>query len=148
MIKWKYCKFQSLSVSELYEIIKLRERVFVVEQNCVYLDCDGYDYQGSHLMGFEGKTLVAYLRVLPPRTAYSELSFGRVVTSPEFRGKGIGRKLTSEAMKILKAEYKGNVLKISAQAYLNNFYSSFGFQATEEKYLEDGIPHIEMKVQL
>jgi ElaA protein len=148
MITWKYSSFANLTTAELYEIIKLREKVFVVEQECVYLDCDGFDYVALHLMGFQDSELIAYLRVLPPATAYEELSFGRVVTSPTARRRGHGRELTMEAMRILKADYPGEVLKISAQSYLEQFYSTLGFQFTGKKYLEDGIPHIEMKTKL
>ncbi len=143
-IEWRWKNFASLSPDELYDIISLRERVFVVEQNCVYLDCDGIDRNSWHLSGYAGGSLAAYLRVVMPGIKYKEHALGRVVTAPEARGSGYGKDLTREALARVHAQFGASPIRISAQAYLEKFYGSFGFTRQSEEYLEDGIPHIEM----
>lgn len=143
-MQWRWKKFQELNIEELYEIIRLRERVFVVEQNCVYLDADGLDLSAWHLMGFDQNQLVTYLRVLPPGIKFQEVSFGRVVTAPEARKKGYGKELSKQAIQKIEQTWGPVHIRISAQAYLENFYGGFGFKREGSGYLEDGIPHIEM----
>jgi ElaA protein len=142
-LRWELKSFATLSAPELYEILRLRAEVFVVEQNCVYQDCDGYDPTCRHLLGREGGALAAYLRLVPAGSKYPEASLGRVVTNPEFRGRGLGRALMVEALRICDGE-KIEGLRISAQAYLENFYRELGFAREGKPYLEDGIPHVEM----
>ncbi|MEW6055289.1 MAG: GNAT family N-acetyltransferase [Bdellovibrionota bacterium] len=144
LTEWRWKKFEELELKELYEIIRLRERVFVVEQSCAYLDCDGLDPQAWHLAGYKDGILAAYLRVLPKKLKYEEISFGRVVTSPEFRGLGYGKHLTKQALMNIRHTWGEDSIRISAQAYLEKFYASLGFQRQGNEYLEDGIPHIEM----
>ena len=139
-MEWRWKKFSELTTEELYQVISLRERVFVVEQNCVYLDCDGSDPRARHLLGFENGKLLAYARAFGPGVKYPEASLGRVVTAPEARGKGLGRQLMEE---ILRRMGEGPV-RISAQKYLQPFYESLGFAGAGEDYLEDRIPHVEM----
>jgi len=140
-----YCKeFNELSVSELYAIMKLRNEVFVVEQDCVYQDADDKDQGSFHYQGWLNEKLVAYTRILPPGLAFPEPSIGRVVTHPDSRMLGLGRELMlrtiEETIKLF-----GNIpIRIGAQVYLQKFYSSLGFQPSGEVYLEDNIPHIEM----
>ncbi|MGE4233165.1 MAG: GNAT family N-acetyltransferase [Bacteriovoracia bacterium] len=146
-MNWKWSKFENLSAEELYDIIALRERVFVVEQKCAYQDADGYDKDAWHLCGWsdDKKTaLLAYIRVLPSSSRYAEPSIGRVATAPEARGKGLGRQAMVESLKRIQQELGDISVRISAQAYLEKFYSNLGFTKVGESYLEDGIEHIEM----
>ncbi len=126
---------------ELYAITTLRERVFVVEQNCVYLDADGIDPQCRHLWAEDPMRVIhAYCRLVPAGVKYAEASIGRVITAPEARGSGLGKELMRRALAAL-----GNVpVKIGAQAHLEKFYGELGFVRTSEPYDEDGIPHLEM----
>ena len=139
-------KFHELTLKELYDVMVLRQAVFVVEQDCAYLDADGNDQKAWHLMGFdEQQQLVAYTRLLPKGTTYEKYpAFGRVVTSPAARGTGAGRALMEEALKWMKKLFPEDDVKISAQCYLDKFYKSFGFEIVGEEYLEDGIPHYPM----
>jgi len=144
MIEWQYKKFDELTNIELYEILKLRNTVFVVEQNCVYLDTDDKDLHSWHLSGYYQNQLVAYLRILPPGLSYKEASIGRVVTHPNFRKSGYGIELMKTGIMKSLEQFNTQSIKISAQCYLLNFYSNLGFVALGEDYLEDDIPHIEM----
>lgn len=137
--------FEQLSTKDLYEIMALRQRVFVVEQNCPYLDADGIDFYCHHLMGFKEMNLVAYARLVPGGIAYPEyVSIGRVITAPEVRRVGLGREMMERAILETRALFGTASIKISAQCYLLSFYESFGFRSTGAEYLEDGIPHIAM----
>ena len=141
------CKtFQELSLQELYNIMVLRQTVFVVEQNCVYLDADGLDQKSHHLMGrLENGTLVAYLRILPTGTTYAHYSsIGRVLTAQAIRGKGQGMPLMKKAIRIAEDLYPNQAIKLSAQSHLCHFYARLGFITKGEEYLEDGIPHTAM----
>ncbi|MCC7441928.1 MAG: GNAT family N-acetyltransferase [Bdellovibrionales bacterium] len=150
-IDWTWKRWEDLSRDELYEIIGLRERVFVVEQNAVYLDVDGRDRRSSHLMGWMpatpvtgGPFLAAYLRVVQPGVTYAELSIGRVVTAPEARRTGAGRAIMLEGIRRIENEHGPSPIRISAQAYLERFYAGLGFEKVHGPYMEDGIPHLEM----
>ena len=136
--------FDELTVHELYDIISLREQIFVVEQNCVYLDADGLDKYAIHVIGRENNSLVTYCRVLPPGCVYAEPAIGRVVVKKEYRGLTIGKELMRFAIHLSHSLYPQHSIRISAQEYLLRFYSSLGFESVSEVYLEDGIPHIEM----
>ena len=141
------CKpFSELNVDELYEIMALRQEVFVVEQDCPYLDADGKDQHAWHLMGFDkNDTLIAYARIVPPGISYENyVSIGRIVSSPSVRGKGTGKKLMEASLDAVKKLFNNQPIKISAQCYLIRFYESFGFKTTGTEYLEDNIPHIAM----
>jgi ElaA protein len=141
------CKFfHELTPLEVYEIMRIRSEVFVVEQNCVYLDADGKDPDCWHLMGRnEEGTLVCYTRLLPEGLAYPQyVSIGRVISSPLARGTGAGKLLMEESIRQCMALFGPTPIKIGAQSYLLRFYESFGFQSTGEEYLEDGIPHTKM----
>lgn len=142
---WTCSKMNELTTTELYLILKLRSEVFVVEQNCVYLDADGKDWQAYHLCGWlNNELLVAYARLLAPGVSYTEASIGRVVTSPAYRKDGYGRILMQKAIDHTRDLFNVSSIKIGAQQYLTKFYNNAGFFATSEPYLEDGIPHIEM----
>lgn len=141
--EWK--QFQELTIDELYAVIHLREKVFVVEQDCVYLDVDYKDQKAIHCLGWEGEKLAAYCRFFEKGDYMPEAnSFGRVVTAPEFRGQGLGKKLVAEAISYISEYYSGEKIHISAQAYLEKFYEEFGFKTVGKGYLEDNIPHLAM----
>jgi len=149
MYEWKWKRFEELSAAEIYEILRVRQEVFVVEQNCVYQDIDSLDQVSWHLFaqtnnGGDSVQILAYLRVVFPGHKYIEPSIGRVLTAKEARGQGSGRLLMEKAMELLKAEFPKQEVRISAQKYLEAFYSDFGFMPVSEPYDEDGIPHIEM----
>lgn len=140
-MEW-YCKrFGELTTRELYSIVALRERVFVVEQRCAYLDADGLDLAARHLWGERGGQVLAYLRILDPGARYREASIGRVVVAPEARADGLGRELMQRG---LRAMTSGAPIRISAQAYLERFYRELGFERASDDYDEDGIRHLEM----
>jgi ElaA protein len=143
-LHWTYNHFTSLTTQELYTILSLRSEVFVVEQNCVYLDTDNKDVDAWHLCGWQDDVLVAYVRILAPGISYEEASIGRVLTNPAFRKNGYGVQLMNVAIEKTLQQYGVKKIKIGAQLYLLNFYSNLGFTQTSEIYMEDGIPHIEM----
>lgn len=138
--------FDRLSPYILYEILALRQEVFVVEQNCPYQDCDGKDLPSWHLTGRdENGKLVCYTRLLPEGVAYpGYVSIGRVVSSPSVRGLGTGKTLMENSLQMCRQLFGNQPIKIGAQTYLLKFYESFGFKSTGEEYLEDGIPHTKM----
>ncbi|HTQ29188.1 MAG TPA: GNAT family N-acetyltransferase [Puia sp.] len=144
MLEWVCKKFDELTARELYNIMKLRSRVFVVEQQCIYLDADDKDPHCHHLMGIKEGQLVAYTRIVPPGISYAEPSIGRVVTSPDERKNGYGKILMAKSIETLYSLYGNTPIKIGAQLYLKTFYESFSFLQSSEIYLEDGIEHIEM----
>ena len=143
-ITWSCKAFNSLTPAELYSILQLRNKVFVVEQNCVYQDCDDKDLQSHHFMGWQQEKLVAYTRLLPAAVAYKEISIGRVVTSPSVRGTKTGKALMEKSVEKIHELFGGPAIKIGAQLYLKRFYESLGFIQCGDVYLEDGIKHIEM----
>ncbi|MGO0041302.1 GNAT family N-acetyltransferase [Streptococcus suis] len=125
-------------------MLTLRVEVFVVEQACPYPEVDGKDPNCLHLLGTDGGELVAYLRILTAGLSYDEVSIGRVVIKPSHRGKGLGRPMMEQAIHFITNEWKESQIKIGAQAHLEKFYSSLGFEAFSEVYLEDDIPHLDM----
>lgn len=143
-ITWIYKPFAELDIQELYSILQVRSAVFVVEQNCPYLDADGKDKEAHHLCGWKDEALVAYARILPPGLAFAEASIGRVLTHPAYRRYGAGRELMEIAIGRALVQYDVTVIRIGAQLYLQQFYTSLGFQKVSDEYLEDDIPHIEM----
>jgi ElaA protein len=137
--------FTELTPHELYSIMRLRNEVFVVEQNCVYQDADGKDPFCHHLLIWDNTTLVAYTRLLPKGLSYdSYMSIGRVVSAPSHRKKGIGRLLMQVSIEACYRLFGREAIRIGAQLYLKKFYESLGFLQTGDRYLEDNIEHIEM----
>ena len=136
--------FDHLTNKELYEIIALRELVFVVEQNCPYLDCDGKDPMSMHLWIEKNKTCAAYARLVPPQNHIELWSIGRVVVNPEFRKLGLGKEIMNASINYLSAQKAIREIQISAQVYLLRFYNELGFHEVGSEYLEDDIPHIKM----
>lgn len=145
-IAWKCKPFSELSNEELYKILQLRNEVFIVEQNCVYQDCDGKDYKSYHLMAWKNDTLVAYTRLLPPGVSYENAaSIGRVITSPSARRQSLGKQLFAKSIEKIYFLFGMINIKIGAQLYLKSFYESFSFVQKGAVYLEDGIEHIPME---
>lgn len=140
----KIKKFDELTTKELYKILRLRSEVFVVEQNCVYQECDNKDYRAYHVYFEEGEEILAYLRILQRGVSYDEISIGRVVVSKSHRGKQLGRAIMVKAMEFIEDELKEDAIRLSGQVYIKEFYKSLGFKQVSEEYLEDDIPHVEM----
>ena len=145
-ITWYHKHFKNLTTTELYQILQLRNEVFIVEQNCPFQDLDDKDFKSYHLMGFDtdSQKVIAYTRIVPAGVSYEEASIGRVVTSPLARGNGIGKQLMKKSIELMEELYGGISIKIGAQLYLKKYYESFDFEQIEEVYLEDGIEHILM----
>jgi ElaA protein len=164
-LRFKCLHFSELTVYELYSVMALRQEVFVVEQNCTYLDADGKDIDGFHLLGYADLTkkqenneevlevetspssnvLVAYTRLLSKGVAYDDYaSIGRVINSSAVRRRGVGKILMEESIAQMARLFPNDAVKIGAQSYLLNFYASLGFVSTGEEYLEDDIPHTSM----
>ena len=143
-ITWKIKPFPQLSAGEVYEMLKIRQEVFIVEQTCYYLDADGYDQKAVHVWGEKDGEIVAYCRIFGCGIKYPEASLERVLTHPNYRNYGLGKILLRIAIGSVEARFRTPSLRISAQDYLLKFYSEFGFQDTGKKYLEDDIPHTEM----
>jgi ElaA protein len=144
---WLHTPFAALEAAELYALLKLRQSVFVVEQNCPYPDLDGLDLHGWHMRCLQGDTVLAYQRCLPPGVAYPESSLGRIVVNPEVRGTRLGRELVQRGIDFNRQRWPEADIYIGAQAYLLAFYSSLGFVSEGEPYLEDGILHIHMRLR-
>ncbi|WP_439106292.1 GNAT family N-acetyltransferase [Congregibacter sp.] len=143
---WSCQPFSALSGSDVYDILQLRSAVFVVEQDCVYLDPDGLDSAAWHWSYREAGRLLAYQRCLPPGTPYEEVSsMGRIIVDPSQRGKDLGRELVRRGVNFNLASWPESPILIGAQAQLQRFYESLGFVVCSEPYLEDGIPHIHMQ---
>ena len=146
MLTWQWTRFEGLSADDVYDMLALRSRIFVVEQDCVYLDPDGLDRQAWHLLGRDAQgALLAYVRVCDPGVKYAPPSIGRVVVDPSQRGSGLGHVLIAEALRRCEQTYAGQPNRIGAQARLQGFYQRHGYVPVSETYLEDGIPHIDME---
>lgn len=144
-LDWQVKHYPDLTTNEFHDIIALRLKAFVVEQNCSYLDLDGKDKKCYHLICRDGfGKVVATARILPPGIAYNEVSIGRVVLDQEMRGKGIGHQLMEQSMKFINEEFGIVPVRISAQKHLENYYKTHNFISTGKEYLEDEIPHVEM----
>lgn len=145
-LEWQTNSFQQLSNALLYEIIKLRVDVFVVEQNCPYAELDNKDNHSEsiHVTATIESELVAYARILPPELSYPEVSMGRFIVKESFRRQGIGSELVSKCLAEKFSVWPNYKIKISAQEHLKPYYAHFGFRVVSDSYLEDGIPHIEM----
>jgi len=147
-MKFEFKSFSELTNNELYDILKLRSEIFVVEQDCAYNDLDGLDKQAVHQFLKKKGEIVAYSRLLKPGTRFPEYSIGRVVVKESERGTGLGIRMMEEAKNVILNEWKATSIKVSAQCYLQKFYENLGFKVMSEMYLEDGIPHYEMLLEL
>lgn len=146
-VNWFHLSFSSLSALDVHDILKLRQDVFIVEQDCAFHDIDGRDPSCSHLLARiekDDKELVAYLRIVPPGDYFNEIALGRIITAQSVRGTGIGSQLIERGIQIVEEDYGALDIRISAQAHLEKYYNKFGFQKAGEPFDEDGIMHIEM----
>lgn len=141
-IKIKF--FTDLTTQELYDILHLRSEVFVVEQDCVYQDIDNKDQKALHILGFKNDALVAYTRVFKSGDYFKEASIGRVVVAKNERQDNYGYEIMKASIEAINTHLKEIIIVLSAQTYLNKFYTNLGFKAVGNEYLEDGIPHVEM----
>ena len=146
MMNWLWCRFAGLSADDVYDMLALRSRIFVVEQDCVYMDIDGLDRHAWHLLGRDaGGVLRAYLRVVDPGLKFELPSIGRVTVDSEQRGTGLGHALLAEGLRRCDEAWPGHANHISAQSHLQGFYGRHGYVPVGEPYLEDDIPHIGME---
>ncbi len=144
-IGWECLRFEELTTAALYTVLRARQDVFILEQQCFYNDFDGYDEGALHLLGWSDEGhLLAYLRIIAPGVKFPEYSLGRVLSTKAGRGNGAGRALLAEALRRTDLLYPGQRCRIGAQRYLEAFYTSFGFQKLGEPYVEDGIAHLDM----
>ena len=137
-------RFEELTVDELYDILKLRVDVFVVEQNCPYPEIDGKDRFGFHVIMRDEQGIAAYLRALEPGVSFPEAALGRVITAPDRRRCGLGSRLLEEGIRVVRQNMDTPGIRIEAQVYARAFYEAQGFVQTSGEFLEDGIPHIQM----
>jgi ElaA protein len=143
-MKFKIKKFKKLSVTELYDLLRLRSEIFVLEQKCIYLDTDGHDEKSLHVLVYVKKKLVAYARIVPPCTIFKTVSIGRVVVDEKYRGKEIGYLLMKKSIQETIKKYNPKIISISAQTHLEKFYNRLGFKAVGKTYLDCDIPHVKM----
>ncbi|MEE3491004.1 MAG: GNAT family N-acetyltransferase [Methanobrevibacter sp.] len=142
-MEWKLKKFDELTTEELYEILKLRVEIFVVEQDCAYQDLDDKDQCAYHLFLEDGDEIIAVLRILPENVAFEDMAIGRIVVRKSHRGQGIARAMMKRAMEFIVKDLGKRSIRLSGQAYLVDFYEGLGFKRVSDEYLEDGIPHFE-----
>lgn len=144
----EFKEFDELTARELYDVLKLRQDVFVIEQTCIYPDMDGCDFVCHHaLLRNKAGELIGYLRILPPGQTFDTVAIGRVLVREDARGLGAARQLMTEALNFIRDTLMQRQVKLSAQQYLIKFYESMGFAAISEGYVEDGIPHIDMMLE-
>ena len=141
-------KYHDLGPDRLYEILKLRSEVFVVEQKCAYQDLDNKDEKALHLVGEENNKIIAYTRIFKKGDFFKNSSIGRVLVKKEYRNKDYGRKIMKSSIDRLKKDPKEEKIELSAQKYLLKFYSELGFEKEGEEYLEDNIPHVKMILKI
>ncbi len=144
LVIWKISRFNELSASEVYEILRLRSEVFVVEQNCVYQDIDNKDAKALHVIGRSNGEMIAYARIFDAGDYFEQTSIGRVIVKKEYRIKKIGHQLMREAISAIAIRFNTAQITISAQVYLEKFYEQHNFKSVGDGYLEDDIPHIKM----
>jgi ElaA protein len=141
-------KYQDLGPDRLYEILKLRSEVFVVEQKCAYQDLDNKDEKALHLVGEKNNKIIAYTRIFKKGDFFKNSSIGRVLVKKKYRNKDYGRKIMTSSIEKLKKDPKEEIIELSAQKYLLKFYSELGFEKVGEEYLEDNIPHVKMILKI
>ena len=138
-------RFNDLTTFEIYDILALRTEIFIVEQDCIYADCDGKDKNAYHLFVNEGRDIIAYCRILDKGVNFDEVSLGRFAVRADQRFNGMGKKMLAEVMDFIKNELKAPCVKLSAQKYIMELYASYGFKSISEPYDDDGILHIDME---
>ena len=138
-------KFDELTLNELYDILKLRVDIFVVEQNCPYGELDNKDKESIHVFYRENGEITAYLRIIPKFLSYESVSMGRICVKQEFRSRKLGREIVKDAINYIEKDLKEYIITIGAQEYLKDFYVSFDFKPVSDIYDEDGIKHLDMQ---
>lgn len=138
--------FDELTARELYAILALRDKVFVVEQECIYQEADGKDQRAYHVWLEENGELIAYLRVLDAGVSFTEVSIGRVIAVK--RRQGYGSRIVAEGIRVAQEKFGAKVIRIEAQTYARGLYEKLGFRQTTDEFLDDGIPHIGMLLQM
>jgi ElaA protein len=148
MQDWQFQLFSELSAARLYQILKLRQDVFVLEQACLYADLDELDQRSAHvsLINEEDDSLLAYCRILPAGVVYDDVAIGRVVVSEQARNKGLAKQLMKKTITFIETEMQAPAITLSAQSHLQDFYQALGFLVISEPYDEDGIEHISMRL--
>src|ERR1700739_1424615 len=148
-LEWRWKAFEDLTAAEVYAMLAARSAVFVIEQNCLYGDIDGLDRDAGHLFaygsGAQGAKLAGYLRVLLPDAEEADIRIGRVLTTAEFRGVGLGKAMLERTLGHIYAQWPGISIRLHAQAHLQAFYGAYGFEPVSEVHEEDGIPHVWMR---
>jgi ElaA protein len=147
-LEWQVLPFTELTGERMYTVLRLRQQVFVVEQNCAYLDLDNLDQQATHMLGMRDGDLLAYQRCLPPGLSYPESSLGRIVVCPAVRGQQLGKELVLRGIEHNLLRWPDSGIRINAQAHLQDFYAALGFVAEGNEYLEDNILHRQMRYRL
>lgn len=147
-MEWILKEFNQLTLDELYDIIKLRLEVFVVEQNCVYQDLDDKDKVAYHLFLKNNGQIIAVLRILPENISYKEMAIGRVIVKEKYRGKELSKIMMNKAIKFITNDLGKNKIRLSGQAHLTDFYTKLGFKKVSDEYLEDGIKHFEFLYEI
>lgn len=142
--RWQVATFDELSNRQLYEILKLRQEVFAVEQTSIYVDPDGLDQKSAHISLWQDESLLAYQRCLPPGLQEVESTLGRILVAPSARGRNLGRELVRRGISHNQKAWPGINIRIHAQAYLEAFYNELGFATASDAYDLDGIPHLDM----
>lgn len=147
-MEWRIKNFDGLTKRELYDILRMRSEVFVMEQSSPYNDVDGADLCALHLFAYDGETLAASMRVLQAGITYGTPSLGRVAVAPSYRGRGLARAMMERGISLARAEFRDCALTIGAQVYLTEFYRSFGFIEISEPYDDAGVQHVDMRLEL
>ena len=145
-LHWHWCNLEGMKPFVLYDLLALREAIFVVEQSCAYQELDGLDKTAEHLLVTRGGTIVSCLRVLPPEENKDEARIGRVAVSSDWRKRGLARSMVQSAIDKIRLDYPSSDICLDAQTYLQGFYLSLGFRVCGYEFLEDGIPHIPMQL--
>lgn len=143
-MEWKMKRYKDLTIEELYSILKVRNEVFVVEQNCPYQDCDGKDKKAYHLFLEDNGDVIAYTRILEKGVSYDEISIGRFLVQEKHRRKGLAKEMLKRAINFIEESLNEKSIRLSGQVYIKDLYKSFGFKEVSDIYLEDNIPHVEM----
>ncbi|MDY7579986.1 GNAT family N-acetyltransferase [Herbaspirillum sp. RTI4] len=143
-LEWQWIAFSDMTARQLYEVMILRQRIFLIEQNCVYQDADGLDSISLHGCGRTSAGIQAYARIVPPHTACPQPAIGRVLVTPSWRSRGTGSDLMRRALAQSERLYCGRDIALSAQFHLQEFYGRLGFRAVGSQYDDAGIPHIDM----
>jgi ElaA protein len=145
-LRWCWLELEQMEPVLLYDMLALREAIFVVEQSCIYLELDGLDKTAEHLLAIQNEEVVACLRLLPPGKRETPVRIGRVAVSVDWRKRGMARLMMQKAIEKARCSYSSSVICLDAQTYLQGFYKSLGFRLSGDEFLEDGIPHVPMQL--